>query len=80
MELSKGRVEAKSALPSTKIQEQDTEKVLSYVGLKSERDALEKGLLLGLIETYENQGRITEEQIGTTNRRFDARLSYKQAA
>ncbi len=74
--LCANRVKAKRALPGTKIREEDTEKVLPYVGLKSGRDTLEKGLLLGLLGAYESQGKITSEQIKSLNESKGTKLSY----
>ena len=78
--LSENRVKMKGLLPGTKVKESDTEKVLSYVGLKSGKDKLERGVLLNLINNYDAQGRITPEQVKTLNQAANAGLSYKQAA
>ncbi|MBW2965649.1 hypothetical protein KY342_00935, partial [Candidatus Woesearchaeota archaeon] len=77
---SETKVKVKKMLPATMLQESDTKKVLEYTGIKSEKDPLEKVVLINLIEAYENQGRVTEPQIKKLNRMSDAGLSYKQAA
>ena len=73
------RIAAKEALPRTKIQEKDTKTVLEYIGLESEKDSLNKEILIKMIDAYEAQGTITPKQLKELNT-ANARLSYKKAA
>ncbi|MEE9525206.1 MAG: hypothetical protein V3V78_01195 [Candidatus Woesearchaeota archaeon] len=73
--LCKDRIEAKISLPSTKIKEKDTAKVLNYVGLESKRDTLDKGILINLLGLKEGQGDIFKPQIEELNEKYKTQLS-----
>jgi len=78
--LCENRINAKISFAQSKIHQEDTNDVLSYVGLESREENLDKETLINLIELYDANGRITQRNMDELNDKNNAGLHYREAA